>query len=149
MKKIILLFVIIAICVISCKTVPKFSDVSGKEWKLTDVRLDGKSINFDRTVLESDGFADIFTLNFDAERLSGAGASNRYLAPYTLGKNQAISVQMAGETQMAPLRQPEKLKEYDFFIYIQNAYQWSLVDGNLELSSKGEDGGDVVLVFAL
>ena len=144
--------VFIALGVMNCASGPKFSDISGKDWKLTDVRLDGKSINFDRSVLISEGFGEIFTLNFDAERLSGVGAPNRYNAPYKLtgkAKDRTISVQMVAGTLMAPIRQPEKLKEHDFFQYIQNTYKWNLVNLKLELSSKSENGAEVTLVFAL
>ncbi|MCL2879838.1 MAG: hypothetical protein FWF29_06310, partial [Treponema sp.] len=53
-------------------------------------------------------------------------------------------------TMMAPLWEPEKLKEQDYFTYIQNAYKWSFTkDGTLELSSKNADGTEVVLVYEL
>jgi heat shock protein HslJ len=146
-KFLLLAAILITAAVVSCKSGPNFSDVAGKEWLLTDVRLNGKSINFDRNTLILEGFGDIFTLNFEVERLGGTGAPNRYFAPYTLGSNQAIKVETVAETLMAPLRQPEKLKEHDFFTYIQNASKWNLVKNNLELVSKGEDSSNVVLVF--
>ena len=154
MKNILLplmVIVFIVLGVISCASGPKFSDITGQEWKLTDVLFNGKSINFDRGVLVSEGFGEIFTLNFDAERLSGVGAPNRYTAPYTLGKDKdrTMSVQMVAGTMMAPIRQPEKLKEHDFFQYIQNAYKWNLVNLKLELLSKSQDGAEVTLVFTL
>jgi len=152
MKRILFAMVaLVVLSIIGCASGPKFSDISGKDWKLTDVRLDGRSINFDRSTLVSEGFGEIFTLNFDVERLSGIGAPNRYFAPYKLGnvKDRAISVQVVAGTLMAPLRQPEKLKENDFFQYIQNSYKWNLVSGKLELSSKSEAGADVVLVFTM
>ena len=146
---VILLAVFLVICTVGCKSTPKFSDVTGKEWKLIDVRINNKSISFDRDVLIEEGFGEIFTLNFDIERLSGTGAPNRYVAPYTLGKNLEISVKPIAGTLMAPVRQPEKLKEHDFFTYIQNTYKWNLVNANLELSTKGEDGGEATMVFKL
>jgi hypothetical protein len=48
---------------------------------------------------------------------------------------------------MAPLREPEKLKEQNFFAYLQNTVKWNLAGGNLELYSTEEDGTGVVLVF--
>ncbi|MDR0540454.1 MAG: META domain-containing protein [Spirochaetaceae bacterium] len=134
---------------ISCKSAPKFSDVSGKEWKLIEVQLSGKSIGFDRNTLNSEGFGDIFTLNFDAERISGTGAPNKYSAPYTVEKDLSLKVSPIAGTLMAPLRQPEKLKEHDFFTYLQDAEKWNLVGGNLQLASKAEDGSDVTLIFSL
>ncbi|MCL2067820.1 MAG: META domain-containing protein [Treponema sp.] len=148
-KNICILVVLVAVCLVGCKSTPKFSDVSGKEWKLTDVLLNGDSINFDRNVLIAEGFGDIFTLTFETDRLGGVGAPNRYSAPYTLGRNQAISVRAAVVTMMAPLSHPEKLKEHDYFAYIQNTHKWDLVKGSLELSSKGEGGADVTMLFVL
>jgi hypothetical protein len=50
---------------------------------------------------------------------------------------------------MAPIREPEKLREQDFITYIQNASSWNLKGKNLELCSKTESGSEVVLVFSL
>jgi heat shock protein HslJ len=150
MKKYLFVPVVFLIAVfVSCKTAPKFSDVMNKEWKLIDVLFDGKSINFDRDVLENDGFGEIFTLKFDAEMLSGAGAPNRFFAPYTLGDKQAIEVKLVGSTLMFPINQPEKLKEHDYFKYIQNTYEWDFKNNSLLFYSKSEDGNDVTLVFVL
>jgi hypothetical protein len=49
---------------------------------------------------------------------------------------------------MAPLREPEKLREYDYFLYLQNAYKWNIANGNLELYSKGADDSEVLLTFS-
>jgi heat shock protein HslJ len=158
MRKIIMGVIMTAILAAGCATTapqlqqqqqPQFSDVIGKEWKLTEVRINNENINFHRETLVSEGFGDIFTLNFDAQNISGVGAPNRYSAPYTLENNQGISVKLARATLMAPLREPEKLKEHDYFTYIQNAYTWRLTGTNLELRSKTDDGAEVVLIFSL
>ena len=133
----------------ACSSVPKFSDVTGKEWLLTEVRTQPNNILFDRSTLKSEGFEDIFTLNFDAERLSGAGAPNRYFAPFAIEKKQEIKVQPIAGTLMAPIKEPEKLKERDYFNYLQNAYKWNFANGFFELYTKGEDGTETVLIFSL
>jgi hypothetical protein len=51
-------------------------------------------------------------------------------------------------TLMAPLRELEELKEHEYYMYLQSATKWNLEKENLELYSKGEDGAEVVLVFA-
>ncbi|GHV93832.1 hypothetical protein AGMMS50293_01520 [Spirochaetia bacterium] len=140
---------LIILSVMACKSAPNFADVSGKEWKLIDVQVKNVSIKFDRNTLVSEGFGEIFTLTFDAERISGVGAPNRYFAPYKLDKNLAISISPMAGTLMAPIRQPEKLKEQDYFLYLQNAYKWNLVKGNLEFSTKDKDGAETTLVFSL
>jgi len=150
MKKLFFLLVPVGIAMImSCSSAPKFSDVAGKEWKLIEVRIGGISVLFDRNTLSGEGAGDIFTMNFDAETISGIGAPNRYSAPYTLSGKQGISIMPMRSTLMASIRQPEKLREYDFFTYMQNAYEWKLEKPNLELLSKTEDGGEVILVFSL
>ena len=125
------------------------SDIFEKEWKLIDVRINNNSINFDRNTLAVERLGEVYTLTLGSERLSGIGAPNRFFAPYTLGNNQAISVGNVAGTLMAAFREPDKLREHEYFVYISNAYKWNLVNNRLELSSKGEDGSDVVLVFAL
>ena len=147
-KQLTLLF--IAVFVLgACSSGPKFSDISGKEWLLTEIRLPDNSVVFDRSTLKSEGFGNIFTLNFDAERLSGTGAPNKYFAPFTVDKKQVIKVQMIAGTLMAPLREPEKLKERDYFDYLQNAYKWNFTGTEFELFSKDKNGTEVTMVYKL
>ena len=136
----------------SCQSAPASFDSAGvlnKELKLIDVRINNKSIGFDRNSLALEGFGEIFTMTIGPERLTGAAAPNRYIAPYTLGSDRSITVSRIAGTLMAPIREPEKLKESEFLSYLENAYKWSIVKNNLELLSKGKDGSDVVLVFSL
>jgi heat shock protein HslJ len=147
-KAFLILVVFLTLCAASCKSAPNFADVSGKEWKLIEVQVKNKNIGFDRSALAAEGFGDIFTLKFDTERISGAGAPNRYFAPYTLDKNQAISIKTIAGTLMAPLRQPEKLKEHDYFMYLENSYKWDLAGGKLELLTKAEDSSETKMIFS-
>ncbi len=149
MRKQIFILVLVITIIISCTSGPKFTDVVGKEWKLIEVNVNGRDILFDRNTLNSEDAGNIFTFNFDAQNISGVGAPNRYSGPYTLGREQAINMSPVRSTMMAPLKQPEKLRESDFFIYIQNIYKWDLIDTNLELYSKTENNADVRMVFAL
>jgi len=148
MKKLIF-SLLVAASILSCGGSPKaVGDFKNTDWKLVEVWIDSKNINFNRKDLANEKAGDIFTLKFDAENLSGTGAPNRYSAPYSLdGKN--ISVMPIRSTQMASIWQPEKLKEYDFFIYLQSISEWALVSGRLELSSKTGDGKPVKMVFSL
>ena len=141
--------VLVLMTVISCSSGPKFSDVIGKEWQLVEVKAESQSITFNRDNLNAEGFGNIFTLNFDAERLSGVGAPNRYTAPYKVAKDQAISVSLVAGTLMAAIREPEKLKEHDYFNYMQNAYKWNFSNGRLELYTKNADGKEAVLIYTL
>jgi hypothetical protein len=49
---------------------------------------------------------------------------------------------------MASIWQPEKLREHDYFVYMQNAYKWNIADKKLELFTKDETGKEVKLVFS-
>jgi heat shock protein HslJ len=124
----------------ACSTVPRFSDVQDRDWKLVEIRIRPESI----IINESD---DFFTLRFDMERVNGIGAPNRYFAPYLLADKQGIAIKTIAQTQMAALFEPEELKEHAFFVYLQNTRRWNLVRGNLELYSQGTDGTEAVLVF--
>ena len=122
--------------------------VAENEWKLVAVYIDGEDTLFRRDNLPKEP-GNLFTLTFGAEIISGVGAPNHYSAPYTRGDNQSISVMLMRSTMMAALFEPENLSEHDFFVYLQNAYSWKLVNNNLELSSKTQNGNEVRLVFSL
>jgi heat shock protein HslJ len=130
----------------ACGSTPRFSDVRDKEWKLIAVQTEPENITFDRNQLIDEGFEDIFTLRF-ADQVSGKGAPNRYFGPYETGKDLSLSIKNVAATLMAPIREPEKLKEHDFFTYLQNTYRWTIRKENLELFTRGENGGEAVLVF--
>jgi len=123
-----------------------FSGVIGSEWKLTGVSVNGTDTQFNRNAL-SDAFSESFTLIFDDKMLSGRGAPNQYSAPYTLGENRSISTLIMRTTLMASLFEPENLKEYDYFRYMQYINSWQLSDGRLILSSLLDDGSEVKLIF--
>jgi heat shock protein HslJ len=149
MRRQYLLFVLVIAVIISCGSTPKFSEVTGKKWMLIEVNVNDRVVLFDRKTLISEDAGDIYTFNFDAQNISGTGAPNSYSGPYTLGDDQAISMSPVSSTTMAPLRQPEKLREYDFFVYMKNVYKWNLVNKKLELYSKTEDDSEVKMVFSL
>ena len=142
------LALVISTALAACSSGPKFSDVKNKDWNLVELRLPRETISFERGKLAEEGFDEIFTLRFDDERVSGVGAPNRYFAPYTAADKQAITIKNIAGSLMASIREPEKLKEHSYFNYLQNVTRWDLVKGNLELYSKGEDGAEVVLVYA-
>jgi heat shock protein HslJ len=127
----------------------EFTDVVGLDWQLVEIRLASRRVQINRDKLAAEGFGEIFTLRFEDGRVSGIGAPNRYFGPYTLAGNQAISMGQMASTQMATFREPEELKEHEYYAYLQNASKWGLSGGNLELHSKGADGAEAVLVFVL
>jgi len=117
------------------------------EWKLIEVYVNGKDTLFRRETLPKET-GNFFTVNFGGEIVSGTGAPNRYTAPYTFGENQAVSIKLIRSTMMATFLEPEKLKEHEFFVYMQNAYSRKQTNERLELLSKTQDGGEVRLVFS-
>jgi heat shock protein HslJ len=130
----------------ACGSTPKFEDIRDKEWKLIAVQTEPGNITFDRNQLIDEGFGDIFTIRF-TDRAGGKGAPNNYFGPYEAGKDRSLSIQNVAATLMAPIREPEKLKERDFFNYLENVYRWDINQENLELFTRGEDGVEAVMVF--
>lgn len=102
----------------------------------------------DRKALEKAGFFRAFTIVFETDRISGAGAPNRFFVPYEIGENQTISVKPIGVTQIASLTESEGFKESEFFSYLQNARAWNLDGDELTLSTVDSKGAKATLIFA-
>jgi len=155
MKKQILLFLGVIVLVMSCVTTPKnvssFSGVMGKDWKLIEVQLDGTPFNrivlYDRNDLKKNNVGGVYTMNFNAEMVSGTGAPNKYTAPYTLGDGNVLKIDVIKSTLMAPIVQPEKLQEQAFYNYMQKVESWSMDNGKLVLQSKADNGNVIKLIF--
>jgi len=162
MKRIFLMFVMTALVLVCAgaegirekneaqeeRTVLDFSEVIGHEWKLIEVHIDGQNTQFRRSSLPVE-LRNCFTINFDRNTASGIGAPNRYSAPYAAGDNHTIRIMTAVSTRMAPLFESDKLKEYDYFTYIQTSHSWNIIGGQFELHSKTANGREVRLVFSL
>ncbi|MDR2904587.1 MAG: META domain-containing protein [Helicobacteraceae bacterium] len=102
-----------------------------KEWKLAQVLdKDGKDKKFSRAALKGENF---YTIRFDAERVSGSGAVNRFTAPYTrgqvmtkddnaveLGVKVDMMVNTLAATKAASIGK-EPLKEAEYFKAVQEA----------------------------
>lgn len=150
----IFLFSAIAVLAVSCATTTitttaNFSDVPDKEWKLIEVYINGRNTGFNRNSLARGVYPEMYTLSFNAELISGTGAPNRYTAPYTTGENRTIKIALVRATLMAAISENSSLREYDYFSYVQNVYEWNIVNDNLELHSKLENNSEVRLVFSL
>ncbi|MCL2800306.1 MAG: META domain-containing protein [Treponema sp.] len=127
-----------------------FSGVTGKEWKLLTVHINGTDTRFRRDTQPHQVSRDIFSLRFDTGIISGVGAPNRYSGRYTL-TDQGLTVTPLASTMMASLFEPENLREHDFLLYMQNIKTWRLINNssNLELTSMTSDGKQVKMVFGL
>jgi hypothetical protein len=128
------------------KKTPEFDDVLGREWKLIGIRTGAGDAVLDRAALEADGLGDIFTLKFDAERVSGRGFPNRYFGPYERDGG-SLTVGNVAATLMMSFKELDVLKEREYFDYLGDVSGWDLVDGRLELYTSGPDGTAVVLIF--
>jgi heat shock protein HslJ len=128
-----------------------FADIQGREWVLAEVRSasGGESgvIRLDRQKLAASGFEGVYTIKFDAGQVSGMGAPNRYLGPYTLGEGRMLSIGNVAGTLMAPFKEPEDLKEHEYFALLGNVSRWDLREDRLELFTADSDGRDLTLIF--
>jgi len=132
-----------------------FKDVEGKEWLLSELRSSGKIVLIDRKKLEADNMGGFYTIIFRKDqasgenRVSGMGAPNRYFGPYVLGSNRALSFGNVASTMMMAFKEPDGLKENEYFAYLSRITRWDLRDGKLELYSSGSAGNEAILVFTL
>jgi heat shock protein HslJ len=124
-----------------------FSNVQEKGWYLAEIRIGQERIVINRAVWAGEGFGNNFTLRFDENQIGGAGAPNRYRGPYSLEESNGMSIGMIASTQIFAFREPEEIKEHEFFALLANVVKWNLAGKNLELYSEREDGTEAVLVF--
>jgi hypothetical protein len=124
-------------------------ELKGKEWRLKGIQSGARNIVLDRQKLEGEGFPGVFTLVFEDGQVHGRGAPNTYRAPCEEGQNHSLSIGNAAATLMAPLREPEDFKEGEYFTLLGNVYRWELVQDDLKLYTKTEDGKDAILVFGV
>ena len=130
-------------------SLPSFAEVQGKMWALDEVVTESGSIIINRGKLEADGMGDAFTLEADAERISGRGAPNRYVSPYRLGEDQEIAISPIASTLMMGLADPEGLQEREYFNYLEQANQWLLTGDRFGLYSETGEGDPVIMIFTL
>jgi len=132
-----------------------FNDVEGKEWLLSELRSGGKTVIMDRKKLEADNMGGFFSISFQKDqasgenRVSGIGAPNRYFGPFTLGSNRALSPGNVASTMMMAFREPEGLKENEYFSFLSRVTRWDLRNGKLELYCSGSAGGEAILIYTL
>jgi heat shock protein HslJ len=125
-----------------------FDEVQGKVWVLDElVSESGGTTIINRQKLAADGMGDAFTLMVDTERISGKGAPNRYLSPYTLGGDQEISISPIAGTLMMSIVEPEGIQEREYYNYLEQVNQWLLTGDTLELYSETPEGDPITLVF--
>ena len=126
-----------------------FSDVEEKELFLSEVKSAGKITHIDRISLEADSMGWVYSISFHANegRVSGMGAPNRFFGPYTVDANRNLSIGNLASTLMMAIKEPEDLKEHEYFRYLSTVTRWDIREGKLELYGSGGNGIEVLLVF--
>jgi|GEM_PF-3119588 len=129
----------------SQEPIPRHEFMSG-ELKLVEVYINGIKTQYTRDAqIEEGGW---FVLSFNASTIHGVGAPNRYSAPVNPGADEeSLRIGLIRSTLMAALFEPDALKEYDYFTYLQGTYRTAIVNNRMEFYSRLEDGREVRLVF--
>jgi hypothetical protein len=147
---------VLLFCLNSCAGGPSFKEIQGKQWKLVEVTAESANspelardpVNFDRAKLKSEGMDDIFVLTFNAAAgVSGKAAPETYTASYEQGAGQSLSLKQVTINQTERDLVPERLREVDYFAFLEKINRWGLNQDKLELYSAGPDGQEVVLIF--
>ncbi|MDR2702319.1 MAG: META domain-containing protein [Spirochaetaceae bacterium] len=122
--------------------------IIGKEWKLVELRLSGKSLFLDRNKLNSEGAGDYFTMTIDNSRLSGRAAPNRYTTAYQAGSNNSLTLLPVVTTLMATSHDPERLQEREYYQYLAGVNSWKSNQKTLELYTTDANKKEAVLVYS-
>ena len=124
------------------------TSISGKTWKLTELRFSDRTVVLNRNELSSSD-ADIFTMTVDGERIGGKGAPNRYFTAYQAGANNALTIQPIASTMMASIiSDPQRIREQDYFQYLSKVKNWRIVQNKLELTSADKANKSLVMVYS-
>ncbi|MDR2151403.1 MAG: META domain-containing protein [Helicobacteraceae bacterium] len=138
--------ILLALTTLGCAAKADYSEIASKEWRLIEVKQDGKEVKIDRKTLESEGFENAFVVVFENDRISGVGTANRFFAPYETNAN-AIRISPIASTRAASVKEPKALKEREFFSLLQNARQCVINAGKLEILTKNGAGKKAELIF--
>jgi heat shock protein HslJ len=124
------------------------NEIAEIDWYLAQIRRGNTTLDINRPKLEAEGNGDIYSLRFDREdRVSGKGAPNRYNAPCKWGDGSDLSFGAVASTMMFPVKEPEVLKEHDYFAYLRLVSSWALTGGGqLELFCE-DQSGQAVLIY--
>ena len=124
------------------------TSISGKSWKLVELRFVDRTVTLNRSELSADQ-ADIFTLNIDNEKVSGKAAPNRYMTSYQAGANNTLTIRPIASTMMALIvTDPQKISEPQYLQYLGKVKSWNINQNRLELTSADAANQTVIMVFS-
>jgi hypothetical protein len=136
----------------SCAGGAPFKEIQGKNWKLVEVRINTSNsrdpVKFDRMRLKSEGMDDIFVLSFNtAAEVSGKAAPETYTASYEWGDGQSLSFKQVNITHTDRVIAPERLREAEYFAFLEKINRWGYSQNKLELYSTTPNGQETILIF--
>ena len=131
------------------------SAILGIDWYLMEIRNGNTVINLNRPKLEAEGNGDVYRIRFDEKKrddgkelVFGKAAPNTYSGPCKWGGGSNLSFGAMASTMMFAFKEPEALKEHDYYAYLTRVKWWGLTDaGRLELFCE-DKSGQAVMVFA-
>jgi len=126
-----------------------FKDAAGKEWILSELRSGGQTVTMDRVKLAADNLGGVYTITFNEGQINGMGAPNRFFGPYTLGVGNTLSIGNVASTMMFAFKEPDGLKESEYFSYLSKVDRWNLRSGKLELYSRDSAGLEAIMFFVI
>ncbi|MDR0313064.1 MAG: META domain-containing protein [Treponema sp.] len=118
------------------------SAIQDKDWVLEEIRINTTTV----PIVRPDN-TEAFTIRFDAEYVGGTGFPNHYRGPYTAGAGNSLSIGNMASTMMVALFEIEGLNEYEYYGYLSKVKSWAIQNGKLELTTSGQNGETVVLVY--
>ncbi|MDR0910043.1 MAG: META domain-containing protein [Spirochaetaceae bacterium] len=118
-----------------------FEAAEGKVWLLTAIEGNLPEAAFTREdIPEGNNTRENawFSLSFDAGKVSGIGAPNRFNGPFATDGSKISQSGPFASTMMLALNAPETLSESTFFKLLQDASSWELGENQLIILS-GKD----------
>jgi hypothetical protein len=153
------LFILSLIMMTACATGTAVSNIElapmdksviiGVVWYLWEIRSGDTVIGLNRQELKAGGEANMYSLRFDRDGyVSGKAAPNNYRGSCVWGDDSTLSFGVLASTKMAALKEPEPLKEQEYFDYLSRVDRWILTAATkLELHTTDKDGVRSVMIF--
>jgi len=120
-----------------------FNEAEDKIWNLMEVKNGAAVLSIDRT----NGSKSIYNIKFQKGRLIGTGADNSCFSSYTVGEDNAISIEKIISSRVVPLFEMRTFTEREYFLSLEKVDRWTLIDGKLELHTYDKNNVRIILIF--